>query len=191
MNYNSDTFYIEFLKTEDALNLNKLFVSNTVRFKRYLPQTLSENRTLDSTKSYIVKRKELMYLKSEYTFKIKDKLTKNIAGLIILKAIDWNIKKGEFAYCIGESYEKNGWMSEAIQAVSKFVFQKLKLKTLQIISHKSNIASIKVAERNNFVWKKTLKHEFTPSGQLPLDMELYELTNETGELKKTYHPNSS
>ena len=176
MNYSSDAFYIEHLKFDDALNLNKLLVSNTERFKRYLPKTLAANRTLESTKSYILKRDEVMVSKQEYTFTIKDKITKNIAGLIILKSIDWDRKKAEFAYCIGQTYEGKGWMSESVRAISRFAFQELKLKTLQIISHKSNIASIKVAQKNNFVWQKTLKREFTPTGQNPLDMELYELT---------------
>tara|TARA_R110000868_G_scaffold97875_3_gene269252 strand:+ start:13071 stop:13610 length:540 start_codon:yes stop_codon:yes gene_type:complete len=178
MNYNSNTFYIEPLKFDDALNLNKLLVSNTERFKRYLPKTLSENRTFQSTKAYIIKREEVMKSKLEYTFTIKDKTSKTIAGIIIIKAIDWETKKGEFAYCLGESFEGNGWMSEAILATSKFAFQKLRLEKLQIISHKTNIASIKVAEKNNFVWQKTLKQEFTPTGEQPLDMELYELVYE-------------
>ena len=178
MNYHSETFYIEPLNFDDALNLNKLMVSNTERFKRYLPKTLSENRTLESTKSYIFKRDEVMKSKMEYTFTIKDKTTKNIAGLIILKAIDWNKKKGEFAYCIGKPFEGRGWMSKAIRAASSFAFQELKLEKLQIISHKSNVASIRVAEKNNFVWQKTLKQEFAPNGKPPLNMELYELTNE-------------
>jgi ribosomal-protein-alanine N-acetyltransferase len=50
------------------------------------------------------------------------------------------------------------------------------LKTLQIISHKTNFGSIKVAENSGFVWKRTLANEFTPTDELPLDMELYELT---------------
>lgn len=175
MNYKSEDFYIELLKFEDALNLNKLLVSNTERFKLYLPKTLSENRTLESTKFYITKRIEAIQNKIEYTFTIKDKSTKNIAGLIILKAIDWDNKKGEFAYCIGKKFEGKGFMSEAIQATSTFAFQKLNLKKLQIISHESNTASIKVAEKSNFVWRKTLKNEFTPVGQEPMDMELYEL----------------
>ena len=178
MNYSSDTFFIEPLKFDDALNLNKLFVSNTERFKRYLPKTLSENRTFQSTKAYIIQRDEVMKSKLEYTFTIKDKTSKTIAGIIILKAIDWEIKKGEFAYCIGETFEGNGWMSKAIEATSTYAFQTLKLQKLQIISHKSNIASIKVAEKNNFIWQKTLKHEFTPTGKQPLDMELYELLYE-------------
>lgn len=175
MIYSSDTFYIESLKFNDALNLNKLLVSNTERFKLYLPKTLSENRTLESTKTYILRRYELMTSKLEYTFTIKDKTSKGIAGLIILKAIDWDKKKGEFAYCIGKTFEDKGWMTEAIQATSKFCFKELNLEKLQIISHKSNLASIKVAKKSNFVWIKTLKNEFTPTGQSPIDMELYEL----------------
>ncbi|MFH4963735.1 GNAT family N-acetyltransferase [Gaetbulibacter sp. M235] len=175
MIYSSDTFYIESLKFNDALNLNKLLVSNTERFKLYLPKTLSENRTLESTKTYILRRNELMTSKVEYTFTIKDKTSKGIAGLIILKAINWDKKKGEFAYCIGKTFEDKGWMTEAIQATSKFCFKELSLEKLQIISHKSNLASIKVAEKSNFVWIKTLKNEFTPTGQSPIDMELYEL----------------
>ena len=178
MLYSSDTFYIEFLKFEDALSLNKLLVLNTERFKRYLPKTVSENKTLESTKLYITKRNATRENNEEYTFTIKDKSTKNVAGLIILKAIDWGKKRGEFAYCMGETHEGKGWMSKAVQAASRFAFDELKLKTLQIISHKSNFASIKVAKKNHFIWQKTLKNEFTPVGQQPLDMELYELTNE-------------
>jgi [ribosomal protein S5]-alanine N-acetyltransferase len=178
MIYNSETFYIEFLKNDDALNLNKLLVSNTERFKLYLPKTLSENRTLESTKTYITKRNELRNSKLEYTFTIKDKTSKGIAGLVILKTINWNTKSAEFAYCIGKLFENKGWMTEAIQVTSKYCFQELKLEKLQIISHKSNLASIKVAEKSNFVWVKTLINEFTPTGQSPIDMELYELNYE-------------
>ena len=42
-------------------------------------------------------------------------------------------------------------MSKAIQATSTFAFQELNLKKLQIISHESNIASIKVAEKCSFI----------------------------------------
>lgn len=178
MIYNSNSFYIEHLKQGDALSLNKLFVINTSRFKLYLPKTLSENRTLESTKSYIIKQEKAMLSKSEYTFTIKEENSKEIAGLIILKTIDWNTKQGEFAYCLGKNYENNGWMSEAIKATSLFCYKKLKLETFQIISHKTNYASIKVAEKSNFIWQKTLKNEFTPSNQLPQDMELYELNYE-------------
>lgn len=61
--------------------------------------------------------------------------------------------------------------------MAKFAFDELGLKTLQIISHKTNLRSIKVAENNGFVWQRTLLNEFTPTNESPLDMELYELYN--------------
>lgn len=66
----------------------------------------------------------------------------------------------------------------AVKEMSQFAFNKLKLKTLQIISHKTNFGGIKVAENNGFVWQRTLVNEFTPINEKPLDMELYESTME-------------
>ena len=51
----------------------------------------------------------------------------------------------------------------------------MQLKTLQIITHKDNLPSVNVAWTNDFKWVKTLKNEFTPTNEKPLDMELYEL----------------
>jgi len=66
-------------------------------------------------------------------------------------------------------------MTEAVKQLSDYAFETLSLETLQIISHKSNIGSIKVAKNNNFFWIKTLKNEFTPLEGKPSNMELYEL----------------
>ena len=68
--------------------------------------------------------------------------------------------------------------SHAVSEMSNFAIEELKLKTLQIIAHKSNLGSCKVAMKNGFIWQRTLLDEFTPINELPLDMELYELNNE-------------
>ena len=69
-------------------------------------------------------------------------------------------------------------MTQAIKLLCEYGFSELGLKTLQIIVHKSNIASLKIAENCNFMHIKTLKNEHTPHGEQPLDMELYELYKE-------------
>jgi ribosomal-protein-alanine N-acetyltransferase len=181
MNYSADTFYIERLKLNDALYLNKLLVVNTERFKLYLPKTLAANSTLESSKSYIIGKLDAMNSNSEYIFTIKDTVTKNIAGLVLLKNLDWDREQGEFAYCIGQDFEGKGWMSEAVKAASNYAIEDLKLKTLQIITHKTNIGSIKVAVNSGYTWEKTLKEEFTPTNGITLDMELYELKNEVSK----------
>jgi len=169
-------FHIDPLVPEDAVNLNALMISNAERFKKYFPKTLSSNLTLEATESYILNKISEFQMKSEFTFAIKENTTQNIAGLIIIKKLNWETKQAEFAYCIGSGYEGKGWVTKSVKEISKYAFNNLELKTLQIISHKTNFGSVKVAESSGFIWKRTLSNEFTPTNELPLDMELYELT---------------
>ena len=101
-----------------------------------------------------------------------------IVGLIIIKNIDWINRVGELAYCIGGNLVGKRLTTKAVQVISNYAFEELNLKTLQIIAHKTNLGSVKVALNNGFIWQKILKNEFTPINETPLDMELYELTNE-------------
>lgn len=168
-------FIINPLVEKDASQLHEFVVSNSNRLKRYFPVTLSSNETLEKTAEYLaIKNKEIQE-KVNFTFAIRDKKAQEIVGLIIIKKIDWNKKQGEFAYCIGAEFEGKGLTSFAVKEMAEFAFENLGLKILQIIAHKTNLGSIKVAENNGFVWKQTLLNEFTPTNEAPLDMELYVL----------------
>ena len=89
--------------------------------------------------------------------------------------MDWKIKQGEFAYAVDYNFSGQGLMTKVIKLLSQYAFESLDLKSLQIIAHKENTPSIKVATNNGFIWQKTLEKAFTPNGENPLDMELYEL----------------
>ena len=170
------SFHIALLDDKDAKNLNELMVSNAERFKRYFPKTLSSNLTLEDSERYIIAKTTELQSHECYTFAIKEKATENIAGLIIVKKIDFETQQAELAYGIAAQYEGKGLVTFAVKEVSNFAFNELNLKTLQIISHKTNLGSVKVAVKSGFVWQRTLPNEFTPTNELPLDMELYELT---------------
>jgi ribosomal-protein-alanine N-acetyltransferase len=168
---------IEKLKLTDSVELHNFILSNTERLKKYFPVTLSSNSTVEKTVEYIVTKNREIEEQSNFTFAIRDEKS-ILIGLMILKKIDWAKKIGEFAYCIGFNYEGKGYTSKAVNEMMQFAFNELKLKTLQIIAHKSNVGSCKVAENCGFTWKRTLLNEFTPTDETPLDMELYELEYE-------------
>jgi len=173
-----DLFYIGKIQTKDAWNLCDFIVTNEDRLKDYFPKTLAQNLTPDLSKRFVEIKTKQFDLKGEFLFTIKEKESHSLIGLIYIKELNWEIKQGEFAYCIGYQYEGKGFISKTIKALSQYAFNDLGLKTLQIIVHKSNIGSVKVAENCNFIWQKTLPNEFTPPNKEPLDMELYELYNE-------------
>lgn len=175
---NIENYILDKLKPIDVNQLYLFLFDNAERLKLYFPVTLEMNDSLDKTAAYIsIKNKEIEE-KTNFTLAIRDKNNQQIAGLIIIKKIDWDKKQGEFAYCIGSKIEGKGVTSFAVKEMTNFAFEELGLKTLQIISHKTNLGSVKVAENNGFVWQSTLQNEFTPTNGTPLDMELYELYNE-------------
>ncbi|MDW5289503.1 GNAT family N-acetyltransferase [Formosa sp. PL04] len=172
------SFYISNLEVSDATQLHKFMMANVKRFIPYLPYTLAKNLKVEGSEEYILAQQQKQEHKHEYTFTLKDVTTNVIFALIILKDIDWQKSTGEFAYCIDEQKENKGIMSSAITKFSQYAFTSLHLKTLHIISHKTNIASIKVATNAGFIWTKTLKNEYAPPNAPTQDMELYELQHE-------------
>lgn len=150
-------------------------VTNSERLKRFFPKTLEQNLTPDLSKYFVEKKIKQFRNREEFLFVLREKENRTVIGLIYIKEIDWKTKEAELAYCIGYQYEGKGWMSESIKGLSQYAFNELELETLRIIVHESNLASIKVAEKCGYIWKRTLPKEHTPPNEKPLDMELYKL----------------
>ena len=168
-----DNYNISVIKKQDAFGIHELMCNNKERFKRYFPKTLDENIPLEKAKDFSINKERAFENKNEFLFVLKN--VKKTIGLIYIKELDWTKKQGEFAYCIDSGHEGKGLTSKAVSELSKYAFENLGLEIFQIIVHKDNIASVKVAENCNFIWQRTLPKEYTPPKESPLDMELYEL----------------
>lgn len=168
-------FEINAVHNGDAWKICDLCITNADRLKLYFPKTLEQNLNPTLSQYFVDKKVKQFEDKSEFLFTLKYSETRKLVGLIYLKELDWTKKQGEFAYCVDYKFEGKGLVSKSISELSSYALDKLKLETLQIIAHKSNIGSIKVAKNNSFSWIKTLKKEYTPPNEEPLDMELYEL----------------
>ncbi len=170
-----ENYYIEPIAEKDAWKLCDFIISNSERLKRYFPKTLEQNLTPDLSRIFSVKKVKQFNANEEFLFKLKEKKNRTIIGLVYIKELDWDKKQAELAYCIGYQYEGKGWISKAVKAFSEYAFTDLGLKTLQIIVHKTNTGSVKVAEKCGYTWQQTLLKEHTPPGEKALNMELYEL----------------
>ncbi len=169
-NYNIDE-----ISKDYATSIHRLMVSNTKRFKRYFPKTLEQNLTIELAQLFTAKKVLEFINKEEFLFVIKEDETSKVVGLVYIKELDWDKKQGEFAYCIDSKYGGKGLISKVVDKLSTYAFKILGLKTLQIIVHKDNVGSVKVAKKCNYIWQRTLLKEYTPPNEPPLDMELYEL----------------
>lgn len=169
-----DTFEINPIHERDAWKICDLCVANADRLNHYFPKTLEQNLNPTLSQLFVEKMAKQFAEKETFLFTLKHSETRELVGLIYIKELDWKTKQGEFAYCIGYTFEGQGLISKAISKLSQHAFTNLGLETLQIIAHKDNLSSVKVALKNDFKWQKTLLNEFTPAGRPPMDMELYE-----------------
>ncbi len=170
-----ENYYIEPIVEKDAWKLCDFIISNTERLKRYFPKTLEQNLTPDLSRIFVIKKEKQFIANEEFLFKLKEKKNRTIIGLVYIKELDWDKKQAELAYCIAYQYEGMGIITNSVEVLSDYAFDTLGLKTLQIIVHKTNTGSVKVAEKCGYTWQETLLKEHTPPGEKALDMELYEL----------------
>jgi len=170
-----DGFEISPIHDGDAWKICDFVVTNTDRLKLFFPVTLEQNLNPTLSQIYVENRVKAFKNKEGFVFTIKQSETRKFVGLIIIKSIDWTIKRGEYAYAIDYNFNGQGLMTKAIEKLTYYAFNELGLETLQIIVHKDNAPSVNVALNNSFKWQKTLEKGFTPTGEQPLDMELYEL----------------
>lgn len=163
------------IQPQDYWGVCDLIVANENRLQRYFPETSAANVTPELSKRFAQIKSIAFDKKEEFLFVIKHTNPRKIIGLIYIKALDWVIKQGELAYCIDYNFEGQGITSALVSSLGAHAFESLGLEVLQIHVHKDNIASVKVAEKCNFTWVKTLSKSYTPPGKEAFDMELYEL----------------
>lgn len=172
---NFQSYYITPIQEIDAWALCNFMVANEDRFKLYMPKTLEQNLTPGLSKIFAAKKAKEYKLATELLFLVKLKESDALVGLVYLKNFDRNKREAEFAYCVGYQFKGKSVIAQAVKELCSYSFGELNLNSLVIITHKTNKASVTIAETNGFIWQKTLINEFTPVGSLPLDMELYKL----------------
>lgn len=174
MLFEFDTYYIDSVHEKYAWRICDFCTINAERLQRFFPNTLEQNRTPDLSRYFVERKLKAFSNKEEYLFVLKEKKDHTLIGLLYVKEVDWIKKQSELAYCIGYQYEGNGYMTESVSMVSDWALKELQLQHLQIIVHRSNIGSVRVAEKCGYIWTRTLEKKFAPPRESLLDMELYE-----------------
>lgn len=174
MTIDFESYTIEPIHEKYAWRICDLMTVNSERFSRFFPLTLEQNLTPTLSKIFVDQKLREFQNKEEFLFVLKEKENRTVIGLVYIKNLDWVKRQGELAYCIGYPYEGKGYMTQSVAALTKYALDELKLKTVQIIVHESNKASVNIAKKCGYIWKATLHQAFTPPNENSLDMELYE-----------------
>lgn len=104
--------------------------------------------------------------------------SRKFLGSITIWNIVWEIPKFEFGFWLRTSETKQGYMSEAINALTKYCFCQLGAKRIEINCEIKNSAAQLIPKKLNFNLEKILKNDCLAiaDGQ-PTDRMLFSCTN--------------
>lgn len=124
------------------------------------PTYISPRQVTDLLDVYIAS-----YRNDAYRWAIILPETKECIGQIAFFLVDEKNRFCEMEYCIGRTFQRNGYATEATRAVIRFGFEKVGFHRIQICRRVSNIASKGVIENCGFLYEGTLRDYFYRDGK--------------------------
>src|SRR5687768_5785705 len=138
--------------------------------------TLSKCNSLAEAKEFIEKINNYIKNNESIYWGITEKNSETIIGTICL----WNISKenfrAEIGYVLHPDFHGRGFMSEAMDVVLYYGFNKMKLHSLEAHVHPDNNSSINLLQKKGFVKEALFKENVFFSGKFS-DTAVYSILN--------------
>ncbi|OMF36850.1 GNAT family N-acetyltransferase [Paenibacillus sp. FSL H8-0548] len=142
----------------DGAHLNEAVKASIKELKPWMPWA-EQIPTVDESEA-VVRRARLKFLeRSDFMLLLILKETGQLIGSSGLHRIDWQSRKFEIGYWIHSAFSGNGYISEAVDAISNFAVQELKANRVEIRCDSRNIKSAGVAQRLGFTLEGILRYE--------------------------------
>lgn len=142
----------------DGVKLYTAVAASQEHLKQWMPWAM----TLPTIEQYEVRAREgqLKWLSREDLWMMLiHKETGNLIGGSGLHRINWNVPKFEIGYWVHVDYEGQGYITEAIRAITTFAFETLGAKRVEIRCDEKNTRSVAVAQRLGYSHEATLQYE--------------------------------
>ncbi|HTB07239.1 MAG TPA: GNAT family N-acetyltransferase [Bacteroidia bacterium] len=141
------------LRQLDASDENEIFrLRSDEKVNEFLDRPKAN--TLDDAKRFIEKIAKGINNNENLYWAITLKNEKKLIGTICLWSFSLEKNSAEIGYELLPDFQGKGFMHEAIKAVVEYGFKTMKLDAIDAFTHPRNIKSIKIAERNGFVYEK-------------------------------------
>ena len=136
------------------------------RFLASLPWVAAE-QTVESSETYCRNAQANFVARKDLPFLLFEKSTGQLVGAAGLHRIVWSTPKAEVGYWGRTSRSRNGFISEAVSALTTYAFNYLRAVRVELITDEENTASRKLAERCQFKLEGILRNERrAPEGNL-------------------------
>ncbi|WP_028399547.1 GNAT family N-acetyltransferase [Ectobacillus panaciterrae] len=103
-------------------------------------------------------------LRDELRFHLYKKSDSSFLGMLTLHPANWHIPSFTLSFWISSTHRNQGYMTEALEGLIKFTFEKLGAKRLEVRCDSSNEAAKRLAEHVGFILEGTLHNDRLATG---------------------------
>jgi RimJ/RimL family protein N-acetyltransferase len=142
----------------DGPELNKAILESWESLAQWMPWA-TERPTVQESE-HNVRRACLRFLaREDLRLSLFIRGTETLVGSSGLHRIDWEVPKFEIGYWVRKRYERQGLITEAVEGITRFAFQELEAKRVEIRCDTKNERSMAIPNRLGFALEGTLHND--------------------------------
>jgi RimJ/RimL family protein N-acetyltransferase len=165
---------------EDAAALQEAVAESREHIRPWLPFA-DDHQTMEDSLIWITDQRARWILRQSLNCAVVDAKTGGYLGGTGLHPRAWGIRAFEIGYWLRVSAEGQGYMTEAVQLLTDFAFDKLGAKRVEIQCDERNRRSANVARRLGYKQEGLLRNEFEAPDGSPRNTLIFSLIPEDRE----------
>jgi RimJ/RimL family protein N-acetyltransferase len=153
----TNRLYIKPCKPGDGGMVHKAINSSIKTLSEWMPFAQKE-QTVEEVEAGLRESYAQFILRNDFRLHIYEKDSGEMAGSTGFHRIDWNTGTVEIGYWGVSSLSGNGYITEAVEELTRFAFLHLAVQRVEIRCDELNISSRRVPERLGYKLEGILRH---------------------------------
>lgn len=154
----TERLYLRVPRPGDGAVINPAVVESAKELALWMPWA-KPTPTVEDTEKWVRHAAAKFLVRDQFHFLIFLKDQRTYLGTCGLHHFDSKVPSAEVGYWLRTSSCGNGYMHEAVRAVSHFAFEHLKVRRLQLRCDPKNPRSAAVAKRAGFELEGVMRHD--------------------------------
>src|SRR5690606_25101018 len=156
--FESERLIIRKPKREDAALSYEAVMRSLASLRPWMPFA-QKKPVLSEMEANLVEAEADFMLRKDLRLHFFSKETGEFVGSSGLHRINWDVRKFEIGYWVDNRFEGKGYVTEAVERITRFAFEELEANRVEIRCDPDNVRSRAVAERLNFELEGILRND--------------------------------
>lgn len=156
--FESERLLIRAPRREDAVHSYEAIKHSIESLRPWMPFA-QKKPDLKQIEANLIEAAADFQLRKDLRLHFFQKETGEFIGSSGLHRIDWEVRKFEIGYWVDNRFEGKGYVTEAVDRITRFAFEELGANRVEIKCDPDNVRSRAVAERLNFKLEGILRND--------------------------------